>query len=66
MRSWKDYKITEFPMEFHNCLRSGKRKTYDIDAEIKELAFETEMSIGKDYWVPTREEFDLLSSITEP
>ena len=63
LRSWKDYKITEFPMEFRDCLRSGKWKEYDIDEEIGDYAYEPEKPIGKDYWVPTREEFERLGEL---
>ncbi len=64
-RSWKDYKITEFPTEFRVCLRSGQRKTYDIDIEFEELACEPELPIGKDYWVPTQEQCNRLNNMTE-
>jgi hypothetical protein len=63
LRSWKDYKITEFPTEFRDCLRSGIRKEYNMDQEIEEYAYEPEKPIGKDYWVPTREEFDRLGRL---
>ena len=65
LHSWKDYKITEFPTEFRDCLRSGKRKEYDIDEEIEDYAYKPEKPIGKDYWVPTREEFNQLGALEE-
>jgi hypothetical protein len=64
-RSWKDYKITEFPTEFRDCLRTGKRKKYNIDEEIEELVYEPELPIGKDYWVPSHEQFEQSEHITQ-
>jgi hypothetical protein len=63
LRSWKDYKITKFPTEFRDCLRSGIRKEYNMDEEIEDYAYKPEQPIGKDYWVPTREEFDRLGRL---
>lgn len=36
-----------------------------IGEEIVCLAYEPELLIGKDYWVPTHEQFEMLSSIME-
>ena len=32
-RSWKDYKITEFPAEYHEILHDFKRKEYNMEVE---------------------------------
>jgi hypothetical protein len=63
LRSRKDYKITKFPTEFRDCLRSGIRKKYNMDEKIEDYAYEPEKPIGKDYWVPKREEFNRLGQL---
>ena len=50
---------------YRDCLKTGQRKLYDLDAELQEFEYEPEILTGKDYWVPTIDEFEALTDIID-
>jgi hypothetical protein len=48
-RSWKDYKITEYAVEYHETLQEFKRKDYDMNAELATLMNEPILPISKEH-----------------
>ena len=52
LRSWKDYRITEFPAEYREILHDFKQKEYDMEAKLASLQNEPLLPISKDYWIP--------------
>jgi hypothetical protein len=61
-RSWKDYKIMEFAVEYCETLCELKRKQYNMDAELAMLQNEPILPISKDYWILTGDEIAMLAA----
>ena len=61
-RSWKDYKISEFPAENRELLHDFKRKQYNMEAELALLQNEPLLPIPKDYWILAPTEIAMLAA----
>jgi hypothetical protein len=60
LRSWREHKITEFDVFFQEGLRELKRKTYDLEEELKGLEYQPLVTISKEFWLPTTVQLALL------
>ena len=60
IRTWKQFKMGEYPPELLVSLKDFVRVKYDVSKLIEDLKYESEVSTSKDSWTPTvSERFEL-------
>ena len=63
IRSWKQFKMGEYPPELLVSLKDFVRVKYDLPKLIKDFKYESEVSTSKDSWTPTVTERAELSEL---
>ena len=64
LRGWKEHKITEYDVNFQECLRQYKREEYNLEKELSGLGYQPLVTISKDFWVPTARQLTELEAET--
>ena len=62
-RQWKSIKITEYPAEYAEALRTGVMDEFDRDASLAPFALESEMDTTMDTWLPTDAQWAEMEAI---
>ena len=63
VKSWKQYKMGEYPPELLQSLKDFRRIKYDLNLLVANLKYEPELSINKDGWSPTVTERAALATL---